>query len=284
MWTLRWIPRSPRRVLDEFETWRNRYDVHDIQFFDLTAILNREWILSFSDEIVRRKLNITWQLPVGTRSETIDREVAAALRRSGCAYVCYAPESGSPETLDRIKKRVNLSRLKQSVGAAVSEGLSVKCNILLGFPDETHRNVRETLGFVLSMSRLGVHDVAISPFSPYPGTPLFERLQREGKLSAELPDEWYASLPYSDFGALKSYSQHFSLAFLRFYQFLGYVLFYGAGYLLRPLRFARLLRSLFAPRPDTKGATALRILVRRFFGRPSVSPIPLRSASSLSAR
>ena len=39
-------------------------------------------------------LDITWQLPSGTRSEAIDEEVAELLRRTGMINMAYAPESG----------------------------------------------------------------------------------------------------------------------------------------------------------------------------------------------
>jgi radical SAM superfamily enzyme YgiQ (UPF0313 family) len=68
------------------------------------AIVKREWIVRFCRLILARGLSFTWQLPSGTRSEAIDAEVAELLHRSGCRNVSYAPESGSPETLARIKK------------------------------------------------------------------------------------------------------------------------------------------------------------------------------------
>ena len=56
-------------------------------------------------------------------------------------------------------------------------GLNVKANILIGFPDEQRADLRETLRFILRMARLGVHDVSVWTFSPYPGSELFERLR-----------------------------------------------------------------------------------------------------------
>ena len=46
----------------------------------------------------KKKLNITWQLPTGTRSEAIDDEIAELLKKSGMTSMAYAPESGSEET------------------------------------------------------------------------------------------------------------------------------------------------------------------------------------------
>src|SRR5262249_6972104 len=96
-----WMPRSPAKVLDEIELYIKKYNAQNIDFYDLTFVLRKSWILEFCREIERRGLVFTWQLPTGTRSEVIDREVSEALYRTGCRNITYAPESGSPETLKR---------------------------------------------------------------------------------------------------------------------------------------------------------------------------------------
>jgi radical SAM superfamily enzyme YgiQ (UPF0313 family) len=67
-------------------------------------------------------MNITWALPSGTRSEALDAEVLDRLYRSGCYELTYAPESGSPETLKRIKKQVKLPKMLASMRAASKRG------------------------------------------------------------------------------------------------------------------------------------------------------------------
>jgi hypothetical protein len=104
MWTPRWIPRDPVKVVDEIESYVRRYGAGNFPFQDLTAIIQKEWITAFCDELIRRKLNIRWQLPTGTRSEAIDPEVARLLKASGMTSMAYAPESGSDSTRRFIKK------------------------------------------------------------------------------------------------------------------------------------------------------------------------------------
>ena len=108
----------------------------------------------------------------------IDDEVAAALYRTGCRNVTYAPESGSPETLQRIRKRVKLPALLESTRAALRQGIHVKCNIVIGFPHESRRQICQTLRFCWKLAVLGVHDVGVFLFSPYPGSQLFDDLHQ----------------------------------------------------------------------------------------------------------
>src|SRR5205085_11391822 len=79
MWTQVWKARRPAAVADEIESYMRRYGANDFQFQDLTAIVRKDWIVAFCKELLDRKLSITWQLPVGTRSEAIDAEVAQYL-------------------------------------------------------------------------------------------------------------------------------------------------------------------------------------------------------------
>ena len=138
MWTTRYVMRDPKEIVDEIEWLTKEYDANDFEFFDLTAIIKKSWILEFCAELKKRKLKkITWQLPVGTRSEALDKETLQAIYDSGCAYICYAPESGSEKSLNIIKKRVKLDRLIDSIKAAVKIGHTVKLNFIIGFPHET---------------------------------------------------------------------------------------------------------------------------------------------------
>ena len=54
MWTNLWLPRDPKKVVDEMELYIQKYDVTDFQFEDLTAIVRKDWIEAFCQEILDR--------------------------------------------------------------------------------------------------------------------------------------------------------------------------------------------------------------------------------------
>ena len=155
MWTQRWIARDPKLVVDEIESYMQRYGATDFQFEDLTAVVRRTWIVDFCQEILARQLRITWQLPSGTRSEAIDAEVARLMKQAGCHEFCYAPESGCPETLRIIKKKVSLDKLFQSARDAISAGIVVGCYFIIGFPSERWRNILRTYRVIAKCAVLG---------------------------------------------------------------------------------------------------------------------------------
>ena len=253
MWTQRWIARDPRRLADEIELYVRKYRVSNFDFQDLTAIVKRQWIVDFCRELIDRNLNITWQMPSGTRAEVFDAEVADLLYRSGCRALAFAPESGSKKILKAVKKQVDLDHMLEAMRAAVKRGLKLSCFIVIGFPDDTPATLRQTLGLIRRMAVLGVYDVAVSKFVPYPGSELFRRLQREGKIN--LDDEFFVS-PMDFYTArAPSYADHVSTRRLYWTMVWLFVNFYVISFALRPWRVVRaLLRAVVTGREETRYA------------------------------
>ncbi|HEY4407260.1 MAG TPA: radical SAM protein [Xanthobacteraceae bacterium] len=268
MWTTRYVPRDPVKVADEIEHYKNKYGVVNFDFQDLTAVVKRPWVIRFCRELMRRRLNVTWQMPSGTRCEIFDEEVADLLYQSGCRALAFAPESGAPEILEKIKKQVDLDDMLTAMRIAVRRGFKLSCFIVIGFPDDTPATLRKTLGLIRRMALLGVHDVAVSKFVPYPGSSLFKRLQQEGKI--EVDDKFFLSP--MDFYTKKapSYADHVSTQRLYFSMIWFFVNFYMISFACRPLRTARILvKAVVTGTEETRFAKWLNdmLFVRRQWRR-----------------
>ncbi len=182
MWTTRWYARTPKDVADEIEYYSVRYGATNFPFQDLTAILKRDWVVEFTDEIMRRGLKITWQLPAGTRSEVFDEEVAGRLYASGCRSVNFAPESGSERTRKHMKKMLTDEKLFRAVRSATKAGLNVGCFLVLGYPTDEAEDMKATVRMIRRLARAGVDDVSAGFFFPLPNTEITRELEAEGKV------------------------------------------------------------------------------------------------------
>ena len=261
MWGTRWLARDPKLVADEIEEYIEKYNINNIDFYDLTAIVKKSWIIEFCNELISRNLNITWQLPSGTRSEAIDDEVVPLLYKSGCKNMTYAPESGSEKTLVLIKKKVKLARMLKSLRSAVKIGINVKINIIIGFPGETHKDILMTFWYILKFSFAGAHDVSVMVFAPYPGSELYKDLIKKGTINHD--DEYWQKLACLDLSFTKSYCENISSKSLLFYNWLGIILFYFSNYIFRPTRFFVTLKNLITNRHESKGEWALAQIIKR---------------------
>ncbi len=273
MWTTTWKAREPDDVLDEIKLYMRKYQAQNFDFYDLTAIIKKEWIVKFAQALIKENLNITWQLPSGTRSEAIDREVAKLLYTSGCRNLSYAPESGSEEVLKMIKKKIQIPRMIESMKDCIAEGLSIKANIICGFPEEKPKHLIETLGFLTKIAWIGVDDMSINQFSPYPGSELFEDLIKANKV--RLDAEYFESLSYySSMTNARSYSNHLTSRQILIYKFVGTLLFYALSFLRRPWRLVRTIRNAYAGIETTRMEKTLNSYfhrVRVFFGKSQSS-------------
>ena len=261
MWGTRWVARDVKFLCDEIEEYIRVYNIDAVDFYDLTAIVKKSWIIEFCNELISRNVNITWQLPSGTRSEAIDDDVTPLLYKSGCRNLNYAPESGSERMLTSIKKKVKLSRMTKSFRSSIEAGINIKINIMIGFPDETHKDVLTTLWYLIKMSFKGVHDVSMSVFAPYPGSEIYRDLVKKGKIKHD--EDYWEKLAYVDITFTESFCEDISSRWLLFYNWTGYFLFYVSNYIFRPIRFYKTVKHLVINRHESKGEKALLQFIKR---------------------
>ena len=186
MWLPLWIPRDPILVVDEIEYYVKKFGAGNFPFQDLTAIIKRDWIKAFCEELIKRELNINWQLPTGTRSEAIDSEIAFLIKKSGMISMAYAPESGSEETRKYIKKKMKTDRLFDSIDAAAQADLNVAVFLVIGFPHDLPKHLEENKNFVERLAKHGVTDLSVGFYMALPGTELFHSLYDSNKIKLDI--------------------------------------------------------------------------------------------------
>lgn len=245
MWTTEWIARDYKNVVDEMQHYQEHYGTSDFQFEDLTAIVRKDWITGFCDEVVRRGMKVTFQMPSGTRSESIDAEVAQKLKSAGCHEFAFAPESGDPKVLKVIKKKVKLSAMYEAARTAMDAGINVGCFFIIGFPEDTYRSVLKTYVAMIKCALKGFTNVNLNAYSPQPNTESFQEFQARGVIT-ELDDDYLMSLfTFQDFGAKKtSYNPKFGDRELSFLVIFGQGLFYVFYFLRKPRRIFELMNDL----------------------------------------
>ncbi|MDZ4225023.1 MAG: radical SAM protein, partial [bacterium] len=252
MWTTLWKARNVEDLVNEIEMYKKKYGVTDVHFMDLTAVVNRKWTIQFADELLKRNMNITWQMPSGTRSESFDAEVIEKIYSAGCRVFSFAPETGSPRMLKIIRKQVNLEHLLSAASAAVKRGMSVMCNIIVGFPQEEWKDLFYTYWFILRCALHGVLEINLTAYIPLPGTEEYHKLMDQGRMPQ--PSESYCLSLFSgaDIRTRRSWNERFSAWQVSCMVLGGFVLFYTVAYLARPWRFFKLFGHLFKRKATSK--------------------------------
>ena len=86
-------------------------------------------------------------------------------------------ESADPALLERHKSGVGLEDVQDTVARIKACGLRVKGLFMMGLPGETEESIDKTSDFIMS---LGLDDMNMSKFTPFPGAPIWSSLKEEG--------------------------------------------------------------------------------------------------------
>ena len=263
MWTQRWIMRDYKKIVDEMEIYMNNYGATDFHFEDLTAIVRKDKIIEFANEILDRGLKVTYQLPSGTRSEAIDLETARIIKASGCSEFAFAPESGDARVRKAIEKKVDLDKMFKAAKYSIDSGISVSCNYIFGFPEDNWESIRNNYKAIFKCARMGFTGVNINAYSPQPNTASFKDLVEDGHIK-DFDDNYFMSLfTFQSFFVKKtSYNDLFSSNLLTFLITIGFLLFYISYFLFNPLRIIKTFGSLFNNKKSVnKSATYLKSML-----------------------
>ena len=246
MWTTRYYLRDIDDVINEVKFYIDRYNITAVQLYDLTAIVKKDWAIAFLKRLIKEEIDVKWSFPSGTRSEALDEEVLNLLKRVGCNYLVYAPESGSKNMLQKLKKKIKLDVITQSMILAKKIGLVCRANIILGFPGETRWDLYKTLWYGMKLSARGVDEVQPNLYSPYPGSELFDQLVATNQI--ELNDEYFLSLTSinSDLSKIKplTFNEYMGPVELAIYRVVFTMANYGLGYLFFPSRTIRTFKNI----------------------------------------
>ena len=171
----RW--RSAENVVDEMEMIHNKYGIDQFTFYDDAFSVNRKRVIKICEELHTRKLDLTWDC--GTRVDMVDRELLTTMHNAGCIAVWLGVESGSEIILNAMNKGIKLNQTRQAYKTAHEVGLMTIANVVIGFPGETEQTAKTTINFV---KELNPDDVGFYIATPYPGTPMYEQVKKNGWL------------------------------------------------------------------------------------------------------
>ncbi len=172
--------RSPANVVEELTFIHEKYGVKQIEFFDDTFTLNRRRAAQIASEIRSRGLDIGWVAT--SRVDTIDKSLIQELKSGGMNTIYYGVEAGSQRVLDMMNKRIRLKQIKDAFRATHECGINTVGSFMFGYPNETLDEMRQTIGFAI---QLNPDYAQFSISTPFPGTPIYQRLKSSGLLMTE---------------------------------------------------------------------------------------------------
>jgi radical SAM superfamily enzyme YgiQ (UPF0313 family) len=166
--------RSPENILAEVERLvaLGLRNVH--MYADLFTV-SREQVIGLCRLIIARGLKIRWTC--NSRVDYVDEEMLRLMGRAGCWLISWGIESASERILRHVRKGADPAKAERALGWARAAGIKNWGYFIIGLPGETEETIRQTIEFAKELPL----DIALFHVAaPYPGTPFFFEVVREG--------------------------------------------------------------------------------------------------------
>lgn len=178
--TSRFQQKPVDKVVEEIRAAKAVVEHPFFEFADDNTFLNKRWGKSFLEAIA--PLDLSWFTETDI-SIADDDELLKRLADSGCRQILVGLESPSAASLEGIDphnwKYKRFDRYIESIDKIQSHGVTVNGCFVLGLDSDTPETFQQVKEFV---DRSRLIEVQVTVLTPFPGTPLYERLHREGRL------------------------------------------------------------------------------------------------------
>lgn len=169
--------RPVQDVVEEIKDMPNKLFI----FHDPHLTLHRKYAMKLFREMIKQDVHKGW-IANGTTNilGSVDEEFLRLARDAGCVEWFVGFESVSQEALNHVKKTHNkVSNFKNMIKKVHDYGMTIQGGIIFGFDEDTP-DIFDTTLETINDWELDVLEVNI--LTPYPGTPLFERFEKEGRI------------------------------------------------------------------------------------------------------
>ncbi len=209
--------------------------IDHIVFEDDTMALKRSRIEAICDALIAMPNRPTWYCL--TRVDTMDYELAKKFRAAGCKMVNFGIESGSPEILKLIGKKISLTRAIEAVAACRKAGLRTQCTFIVGFPIDTNRTMSMTYEIA---EKIDPTIAIFFPLTPYPGTMIFDKYLDKSLIPRSVED-WLSYIMTDNKSGISVNASYTGE------QVKAIANRYNRKFFMRPLHILRMLKTVQSP-------------------------------------
>ena len=184
--------RSPENIHAEIFECYNKHNIKNFFFRSDTFTIDRRWVEKLCDLIIESNLQNKISWVANSRVKPLQQETLNIMKKAGCWLVAFGYESGSKESLEKIKKGCSLEDNLIAAEYAKKSGLKTFGFFLIGLPweDFSHLNDTKKLIFEINSDFIEIH-LAV----PYYGTPLHKLAIEEDLIADSVLGKDYFNAP-----------------------------------------------------------------------------------------
>jgi len=180
---VKWRARSAENVLAEWRHLVRDRGAQEIGVLDDSANVRIDRLEKLSDLLVADNLNhVPWIFVNGIRANLATTELLAKMKAAGLKRTAFGVETGDPDMLVSIDKRIDHDKIRQAFKNAREVGLETIGFFIIGLPGDTRETMQRTIDFAIELDPLIAN---FSMMTPYPGTRVYEIIKEQGRLLIE---------------------------------------------------------------------------------------------------
>jgi radical SAM superfamily enzyme YgiQ (UPF0313 family) len=168
---------SAKRIVDEMEEIVRTTGAREIYFDDDIFTVREDHVVDLSEEIQRRNLKVAWSV-MGDAMAVTERAIDA-MARAGCIGMKFGVESADPDVLKKLKKPIQIEKVRKVVAWCSSRGIKTHATITFGLEADTPDTMHKTLDFCCD---LPVDSIQFSTTTPFPGTEHYRNAKAAGQI------------------------------------------------------------------------------------------------------
>ncbi|UCC87645.1 MAG: cobalamin-dependent protein [Anaerolineales bacterium] len=179
----KWRARSAESVLAEWRHLVEELGAQEIGVLDDSANIKVDRLMDLADLLIENKLNhVPWIFVNGIRANLASRELLGKLKAAGLKRTAFGVESGDPDILLSIDKKIDHDTIRRAFKNAKEVGLETIGFFIIGLPGETEETMERTIQFAIELDPMIAN---FSMLTPYPGTAVYEIAKRQGRILVE---------------------------------------------------------------------------------------------------
>ena len=166
--------RSPEKLMEELWLLK-KLGIHNIHMYADLFTIHRDQVVDLCRLMIEEGIHIKWTC--NSRVDYVDEEMLQLMGKSGCWLISWGIESGNEQVLKHARKGAYPDKAEKALRWAKQAGIANWGYFIIGLPTETEATIRQTIDFA---KKLPLDIALFHVAAPYPGTPFFFEVVREG--------------------------------------------------------------------------------------------------------
>ena len=174
--------RSVENIFEEIQECYYKYNIRNFFFKADTFTIDSQWAEALCDKIINSELYGKIEFTANSRVKPLNPELLEKLKAAGCFMLAVGFESGSNETLAKIKKGTTREDNLKAAKMIKKAKLPLFGFFMIGFPWESETDIINTLKFI---TEIDLDFIEVHIAMPYYGTELYSQCQKYNTIKCE---------------------------------------------------------------------------------------------------